>query len=137
MNKDLEIENLKTRVIDLEEKLLIFINNTENDKRFEKINEDFQEVENVKKTLDDLKDIKTQIFSIMALFFGIFAFISLDFNITSSLLSYAETDEGVILNWLSLCLILSAIIICQFIFFFCIYNWLLKPFFNVKKSVNK
>jgi hypothetical protein len=29
MNKDLEIENLKARVIDLEEKLLIFINNTD------------------------------------------------------------------------------------------------------------
>lgn len=121
------------RISDLEEKVLN-ITNIKNDRRLYEANEDIKQLKKQLEEFKELKHLKTQIFSIMALFFGVFAFISLDINITKSLLSYSQIDEhGNVINALNLAIVLSCILIAQVIFFFCLYKFLLKPFLNVNK----
>ncbi len=77
------------------------------------------------KSIEELKDVKSQIFAVMALFFGIFAFLSIDIGVTKSLLTFSDSQDRIMLFT-----VVGALLVSQIIFFFCLYYFLLVPFLN-------
>ena len=59
------------------------------------------------------------------MFFGIFAFISIDLDVTNSLLSFSKSEDRTILF-----VSIIALLVSQVIIFFCLYYFLLVPFLN-------
>ena len=85
--------------------------------------------ESIKKSAESIKKVdsmQNNIFSIMALFFGIFAFISIDISFTKGIM-----DRVKYFNNLSFIL---TFIVTQGLFFSCIYFFLIKPFLNKNTS---
>jgi hypothetical protein len=77
-------------------------------------------------SIKEAKSIQNNIFSIMALFFGIFAFISIDISFTKGIMDrvkYFNNSEFII-----------TFIGIQLSFFFAVYFFLLKPFLNKNTS---
>ncbi|MDR2008537.1 MAG: hypothetical protein LBQ34_06160 [Alphaproteobacteria bacterium] len=83
----------------------------------------------IEKQKTDIENFRIQIFSIMALFFGIFAFISIDFNFTRSVFSYSKDVQFV-----DPILLVIIFILLQFIFFIFIRYFLISPF--LPKNIN-
>jgi len=78
--------------------------------------------EDAEKAGNEVKDLKTQIFSVMALFFGIFTFISIDLSFTKGIMDrvkYFNNLEFII-----------TFLFIQGLFFVAVYYFLLKPFLN-------
>jgi len=81
--------------------------------------------EDAEKAKNEVKDLKTQIFSVMALFFGIFTFISIDLSFTKGIMDrvkYFNNLEFII-----------TFLFIQGLFFVAVYYFLLKPFLNTSK----
>src|SRR5699024_8188943 len=130
------------RIAKLENKVNYIISLVDNYKEEKNSNE--AKIKEINDKIDEVNKLKVQIFSIMALFFGIFAFISVDVSFTKDLISISFI-ESVIKTKPSLKLFFVNIspnyapallfILSQFIFFTCIYFFLLRKFFNKTSSL--
>ena len=127
------IEELEKKLNDLSEFVYNLQDNLEGTNGTkDSINEISKEITKINTKFEEMKDIKNQIFGVMALFFGIFAFISLDLGVTTGLLSYFETD-----NYILLSITIVALLCSQIIFFICIYHFLLVPFLYKNQDAPK
>lgn len=124
-----DYKNTKDKVEALEQSRIFFddlnISVSQQGKEINKFKENLNIAE---EEVKNLKDLRNHIFSVMALFFGVFAFISVDIGVTKSLLSYFSAVDGNSENLIFF--IIGALIVSQAVFFVCIYFCLLRPFLN-------
>jgi hypothetical protein len=113
------IKSLNDQLFSLEEQLSNIENKDAKDVIFQQFKNTEEKINQLTEDVTEVKDLKTQIFSVMALFFGIFTFIAVDIGFTKGIFDYFPIP-----NALS---IIVLFIISQITFFTAIY-FLLKRF---------
>jgi hypothetical protein len=143
-NQDNKLQDLESRIKKLEEENQYLleelssrkeeITDIKNDDSKISILKDYSELVSLvkeaneisQKAITEVDSIQKNIFSIMALFFGIFTFISIDLSFTKGIMDrvkYFNNLEFII-----------TFLFIQGLFFVAVYYFLLKPFLNTSKS---